>query len=158
MFSMAVEDALLTDLVMALARLTEDAETCGRPNLSLKYLLNVLKEHGNSPGLFHRCEARVQEIVNLLNPLKDFRNKVIAHRDRPTAMAMQPVRLPLTPNEISQFSSDLADVLNAIDEHYTDSATAFENPVGMGDVATLVQYIRRGIKGFDDDDQKLRGT
>jgi len=57
---------------------------------------------------------------------------------------------------IRDVCSELADVLNEIDVYYTDSMTPFEAPTEVGDGDTLVQYIRRAVRGFYDDDQTRR--
>jgi hypothetical protein len=157
-FCVVVEGALLTSVIMALSRLTENATTGGRPNLSLRYLLDLLSTYPGVQNLSGRCETQIQATVATLDPLRGFRNQVIAHRDRATALTMEPAELPIPIATISELCSDLGELLNDIDDHFTGAVTPFENPIEVGGVDNLIHYLRRGIQSFDDDEQARFGS
>ena len=157
-FTVVVEGALITAIVMALSRMTDNSTTFNKANLSLRRLFELLQAHGNAPALYARCERRINEIFDLLAPLKDFRHQVVAHRDLSAAMTMQPIPLPIPLSRIDELCSELGDVLNDIDDHFTESITSFEYPIEVGGVANLIHFLQRGIQGFDDDERdRFRG-
>jgi hypothetical protein len=85
-FAFAVQRAFYDTVCLALARLTDPEESCGKPNLSFAYLAKAISPYlGVSP---HGELLRKLEIArSAVSPLRVQRNRRIAHNDLKCSMA-----------------------------------------------------------------------
>jgi hypothetical protein len=73
------QEVLYDDVLMALFRLTEAAQTCGRDNCTLRRLLDIVRN--TRPALAANLEARLASPRATLDKYSDWRNKRIGHND-----------------------------------------------------------------------------
>ena len=74
-------ESLVNDIIMSFARLTDPANTCGKDNLSIAHLLEVLSGHA-TPHYLGEWRTAAQLFQDRCGPFKQLRNKRIGHRDR----------------------------------------------------------------------------
>ena len=148
------EDALSTDLTISIARLMDQPDHGKKkPNLTLQYLFELIREHGNAPTLLADVQARYAKLEVILKDIGELRNKVLAHRDRPTALTT-PLNLPLTAQNIIDVCNEFKGIINDIDGYFAESTTLFDFQVSYSNIDNLVRHLRRGIQGVNEDNER----
>jgi hypothetical protein len=133
----------IEQLVQRICRLTDDAQTGKRKNLTVKFLL----EHTD----FTSAPGTKEKLLRLSEPIHRFRGKIKVARDRFIShLDLEAVRLdrPLgrgaaSDDEWHQFWLDLQDFLNLLVRHHGDSGHFYLNAMGsMSDADALVTALR----------------
>jgi len=130
-------DALGNAVLLGLSRLSDPAKSCGKDNLSLKGIVGLL---GEWPELKSQARKGIKKLKDLLAPMRDWRNKVIAHRDRDTALQDAAF---LSPVEIGQIEASLSAVgafMNEISRYFGDPDTPYGQPCGDGEA--IIRYLK----------------
>ncbi|MBA4190803.1 MAG: hypothetical protein C0467_22685 [Planctomycetaceae bacterium] len=148
------EDSLSTDLTISIARLM-DPPVSGKnkPNLTLRYLFELIREYGNAPTLLDAVQARYAKLDAILKHIGELRNKVLAHRDRSTALTT-PLQLPLTTQNIIDVCAEFKGIINDIDGYFAESTTLFDFQVSYSNLDNLICHLRRGIQGMNEDNER----
>jgi hypothetical protein len=124
-FFLVVQDALATDIQLTVGKLADPAEQFGgkKQNATVQHLLKdaVNVEPAVEPTLKPLCE----KFVNASKPVRDLRNKVIAHLDLQTATKMISPPPEVTIQEVRAALDALAEFMNAIATHFGDSPTLY---------------------------------
>lgn len=133
---------LIEHLILQICKITDEAKTLGRENLTVKYLIEKTKPFVSS------------EEVKTLNSLSDgihafrgkiinARNKYIGHLDRASVLEGKPLG-QASPEEWHQFWLDLQDFLHVMHKHYVDPNSVFylNGVVGLSDAEALVDALR----------------
>ncbi|HYH65334.1 MAG TPA: hypothetical protein VD866_11620 [Urbifossiella sp.] len=160
--------SLINDIIISVARLMDPPTTGNqekkkkpakagkepkkRENLTLRYLFELIQQHGNARELHARVVARYQLLEPILTPISDLRNKVLVHRDRPTALTT-PLSIPITDQDIVRVCEVFQGIVNDIDHHFAESGTAFNVLLSVSNLDALLHILRRGMKGLDDDQE-----
>lgn len=148
------EDALVNDLILALARLMDPPESAKkpgtRPNLTLLYLFDLISTHGNAPSLHSAINARYAKLASLLADVKTLRDKVLAHRDR-TAALTTPLALSLTPDDLVAICDEFKGIINDVYGHFADTAILFDMQLSYSNLESLIRHLRRGIQATKED-------
>jgi len=78
---------------------------------------------------------------------REWRNKLIAHHDLDLALNRRAVALPaVTREQIDDVLSDLASLLNLVDEHFNNQTTFYEWIERGEGAAALLYVLRDGIR------------
>jgi hypothetical protein len=144
-----VQQVMYDDLVQSLFRLTDPTKSCGRPNLCLDRLAQVLTEAGACVAA--SVQAKSQAIDALLAPFADWRNRRTAHNDLATAQACHLQMSSLQgPSRalIEEVLAQVGELMNEAAAHYGEGLIAYEGtilPPGDGDalVRRLEDLARR---------------
>jgi hypothetical protein len=131
----------IEQLVQRICRLTDNAQTMGRKNLTIKFLI----EHTD----FTAAPGTKDKLLQLSGTIHRFRDKIKVARDRFIGhLDLEAVRLdrPLgeaPDEEWYQFWLDLQDFLNLLLRHHGDSGHFYLNAIGgMSDADSLVTALQ----------------
>jgi hypothetical protein len=131
---------LIEHLVLQVCKITDPAQTSGRSNLTVKYLV----QHGTYPP------ADLVSLTELSNSMEQFRakvvparNRIISHVDLEAVQEGVPLGGAAT-SEWDQFWQDLESFVQLVHRHYVDAAWDFRiTEVGMlSDSDGLVKALR----------------
>lgn len=145
-FFWVVEQAMFDDVVLRLCRLADPAEAKGktpRPNLTLATAYEEAKPRLGAAAA--QVQTLMEELKDILGPLRSVRNRLIAHLDRATAMKAE----------------RLADIHFATVEKALDTATQimqqleppdraffYQETIAQGDGNDLLRALRRAEHYF----------
>ena len=149
-----MQDSLLEDIVLHLARLTDPPKSVGKDNLTIQRLPKLISDA--------QLEAEVRTLVDAALAACEFtrawRNRRLAHRDLALALASATDPLPdINRAEIEAALAAIRDVLNSLAGHYWDSETAYEQVITDGGEAdSLVYYLQKGVRAEERRFERLR--
>jgi hypothetical protein len=131
----------IEQLVQRICRLTDNAQTMGRRNLTVKFLI----EHTDftaAPGTKDKLLQLSDSIHRFRDQIKVARDRFISHLDLEAVRLDQP--LGKAPDaEWYQFWLDLQDFLNLLLRHHGDSGHFYLNGIGgMSDADSLVTALQ----------------
>jgi hypothetical protein len=134
-------------LVLHICRLTDDAETMGRKNLTVKFLI----EHSNfssAPDTLEKLKRLSQSIDSFRDLILKARNRFISHVDLEAVRLGDPLGAAST-DKWRQFWLDLQDFLDLMLRHHVEPDRHFYlNGVGnMSDADSLLTALRNAKFG-----------
>lgn len=122
-FFLTVQDALATDIQLTLSKLADPAKSFGKENATVQHPLDdALKL---DLALKPKIEPLCGKFRDASKPVRDLRNKVIAHLDLTTATKTVPPLPGATANEVRAALEALAEFMNAIQTHFGEAPTAY---------------------------------
>lgn len=153
-FFKIVQDALLDNVVLNVARLTDPVKSVGKDNLTLLRLPDLIQDD----SLKKEVNALSQNALEISSFSRDWRNRRLAHNDLMLALNVGVKPLPgISREKIEKSLSAFRDVLNAISIKYWESTNFYEDLiVHGGDGQNVVRYIRAGIKAEEAKRERLR--
>jgi AbiU2 len=139
-----IQEIMLEDVVLHLARLSDRERTAGRDNLSLQRLPALVLDG----KLASEVAELTKRALNACKFTRDWRNRHLAHRDLNLALASSVDPLPgVSRAEIETALVSIRSVLNRISKHYMDSETAYQLVIANGrDASALIRYIGSGLR------------
>jgi len=142
-FFRTVQDSVLEDIFLHIARLTDSTKSMGKENLSFKRLPTLLTES----TIRVQVEAALVTLATATEFARDWRNRKLAHGD--LALALARTSEPLAPASRTHVKDALAamgTVLNAISLHFQESTTMFEfaGESTAGGATSMLYYLRAG--------------
>jgi AbiU2 len=147
-FFALLQQLLVHNIILYIARLTDEPETGGRENLTLSRLVLELSSNQKYSELRTRLDEKCKRIEKMSCPIRLYRHKLLAHADRVEG---------LTPNtklgkEISiltfrKLLKQIADFLNTFDYEFTNAETDYADLIRThGDVTNdFIAYLRKNI-------------
>ncbi len=141
-FFRIVQDTLWEDTLLHLARLTDSADTGGKPNLTIKRLAVLVED-----ALRDDVTGLVETAADKTAFARDWRNRHIAHRD--LRLALQDRAEPLEPGsraDVKEALAAVAAVLRRICQHYENKDIIFEYIGDAADAEALLYVIRDGLE------------
>lgn len=147
-----IEESVRYDLIITLYRLADEAGRGRRTNLTLRSLLDQVREHAFEE-FFTDCERQLDALDAHLAPLKERRNRTVGHNDRETALGTRNV-LPLSREHIEGSVAAIAAFMNRIAVHFDVPPTAYEYSHPLGGGQELIEVVRRGWQHEADEDLK----
>ena len=134
---------------MNLVRLTDRED-----DLTLKRILKISTPHCPCALVDVQTE-KLDAIIELVEPIKRIRNKVLGHND-PKHLENADLPPTVTRAQIKQVIRAIGEWMNDISLELTGQRDFydFENPVMVGDGESLVHYLRRAWLAFDEDDKR----
>jgi hypothetical protein len=145
-----IQDALISSMVMAFARLTDPVSALKKKqNLSLERLIQAVAP--GCDGEFRQSlEGRLQAIRGHIAPLKEMRNRKVGHTDFDTAFAATPdATMAFTRQEIGEGLGMIADLMNSVSLRFTRSTTVFQEPALHGTGGHLIFYLKAALDHFE---------
>ncbi len=148
-----IQDSLWEEILLHIVRLTDPPETGKKENLSIQRLL-LLEPDGS---LRHALEEKINTAKEKSDFCRDWRNRRIAHRDLHLALetGLHPLQ-PASRKAVKEALSSLADVLNTVTLHYSDSTTFFDVPSGYGGAESLLYVIDDGLRMSDERERRIQ--
>jgi hypothetical protein len=126
------------DVILSLARMTDPAETCGRPNATFDRLIDALKA-ASEPKLATSLENDLECVKSLCSSLRMMRNKVIAHSALKPQVITPPIR-----SEMEDILHRCGVMMNSFSEHYGNGTIAYDETIlGFGDGTALIKHLKR---------------
>ncbi len=147
-----IQRALATAIELAICRLTDEASSVGRQNLSLARLAETLPtdEHSN---LADELRAETVRLREKLEPtIRLLRNKVRAHNDYESKLGMRKDPLPtLDWATVREAARQIAELMNRAQPVVLgdDSTTGYDLTVLAGDGNDLLNALRRAGEHYD---------
>jgi hypothetical protein len=149
-----MQDALLEDVILHLARLTDPPQSMGKDNLTLRRL----------PAFIANAQltAEVTELVEAARAAcesaRAWRNRRLAHRDLGLALATATEPLPgISYATIKAALAAMAAVLNCLEGHYWNSEVAYEHFFTEGGEAdAMVYYLSEGVRAEEQRCERLQ--
>lgn len=144
-----IRDALLTDILLTLSKLSDPAESYGKTNATAEHLLNEIRNLTPAPAPGDKLRSLLQGYIHACKPIREVRNKMLAHLDRATALHTGHLTsMPITTvAQVNEALRALRDFMNAAAEYLGDGRTAYEffNTRGEGadDLISLLQMGER---------------
>lgn len=122
-----LDGILLHDIVLAIARLTDPAQTGSYINASLERLVEVLEPTLDS-SMVNSLKEKLDELDTLCEPIRKMRNKALAHTDLDTALSYHSDPLPgISRAYVEDVLKQIRDFLNILDEGFSRSVAAYEH-------------------------------
>jgi len=143
---LVVEDGIGTDIQLTLAKLSDPPAMGGYQNATLSRLLeDVARITGNDP-LVSRIESYLAEFRAACGPIRDRRNRLIAHSDLSTVLkdGSRPALPAPTIQEIEVALLALRNFMNTISRVFGETETAFEHFLSREDGDDLVHLLKMG--------------
>ena len=120
------QECLHRSVLLGIARLTDpQASGRGRENATLQRLPGVVREAGNS-ALAEQLELGVRELVQAVRPIRENRNRLLAHADLALALGSSDPLLPVTTKIIDEVLTQIRSLIQKVEHHYQETSTFFE--------------------------------
>lgn len=145
-FFNVIQDALATDIQLTLSKLSDPAMTFKKENATVHHLLNEV-EKLNVPELMAKLPPLYKTFSEACQPVRELRNKVIAHIDREIALRKASAPPTATVGQIREALEALSALMNAIEAYFDGSETAYEHfgTRGAG-VEALLGLLKMGLR------------
>jgi hypothetical protein len=145
-----IEESLRSDMAISIGRLCDPPELWGHQNLSLQKLAEQAKH----------IQGLVQLLDNFLTiskPVRDYRNKRIAHNDLKANLEPHDNPLPnITRKTIDDILKIGNEILNHILKFYkTETAIDFESTIVFGSGNKLIKWLKRAWRIYEEEQKAL---
>jgi AbiU2 len=152
-FARVVQDTLLEEVLLHIARLTDSPKSVGKDNLTIRGLAPLV----NDLVAREKITVLVEAAETATEFCRDWRNRHLAHRD--LLLALNRGAAPL--REASRLSvwtalRSIVATLNGISAHYLDSTSMFEVGLDPGGALNLLYVIDDGLKVAEERRSRLR--
>jgi hypothetical protein len=138
-----IQRVLWEETLLGIARLTGPQSTAGKQNLSLRRLPSLIGDD----GLRAKIEERLEVVKDKTSFALDWRHRHIAHRDLSLLQDKKAEPLAVASKQAVDDALDsMADVLNAIDKHFSNSSTAYWMTLTTWGAEELLFTIRDGLR------------
>ena len=143
LFFGVIQDVLWEDVILHIARLTDEPRTFDKENLTIK----MLPEYIDDPQLNASLYKLIKSSKKAVKFCRDWRNRLYAHRDLQLAVESGANQLkPASRKKVKDALTSIVNVLNAVTIHYQDSETSFDIPTGSGGAVSLLYVIDDGLR------------
>jgi len=113
------------DVVLALCRFTDRAETCGRQNTTLERLVNEVRASGDQK-LVEILEPLLNQVKLTCRPLRTYRNRRLGHNDLKACLKIQEQVVPgVDYATIEQCLKTIEQMMQQVLLYYDGIATEF---------------------------------
>jgi AbiU2 len=149
-----IQDTLLEDIILHLARLIDPPQSVGKDNLTLCRLPALIA----NAQLATEVTDLVKATQSACESARVWRNRRLAHRDLGLVLATATEPLPaISYATINAALTAMAAVLNCLEGHYWDSDTDYEHVLTEGGEAdSMVYYLSEGIRAEEQRLERLR--
>jgi hypothetical protein len=147
-----IQYVLWDETLLHIARLTDPPISMGHANLTIKNLPELV----NDPATKTVLVALVETAMNKTTFCRDWRNRRIAHSDLDLAMNKSATPLkPASRKQVTEALSAIADVLNKVDECYTNSKTHFKGGNITGNAESLLHVLDDGLRAQAEREERI---
>jgi hypothetical protein len=142
----SVEDSMLSDILLSVARLTDPPKSLGQENLSFE---NLIQEMPSG--------SLQTEVVNLLSQIKEktqdiktWRNKKLSHNDLQKALGSFSLP-PIQKKDLTDTLRLIPNIMNLIHRHFSDTMVMYEMCITSNDGDALLFYLEYGLDAWEED-------
>jgi hypothetical protein len=140
-FFETVHQTLIRDILLGISRLTDPLSTAGKDNLVLERLLQLPEVVANST-LSSKVAAQLIEVKAQAGPIRDYRNKYLAHLDLVASLAPGSDVLPgIARQDIDGVLESFSDLFNLIEQTLQDRTVAFKRISIHGGPEDLLKHL-----------------
>jgi hypothetical protein len=151
-----LDSILFNNIVLAIARLTDRAQTGSYTNASLERLVEAL-EPDLDAAMVDSLHKKLDKLTTFCKPIRERRNKALAHADLDTTLDYRSDPLPgISRADIEEALKQIRAFLNVIHVHFRKSAVGYEYvsfPFGGED---LIFHLENAQKYRENQDQEFR--
>jgi len=142
----SIEESMLFDILLSIARLTDPPRSVGRENLSFK---NLLQEMPNGP-LRMEINVLLSNIKQKTKDLETWRNKKLAHNDLQKALGgfFLP---PIQKKDLADILEMIPKAMNLIYRHFSDTEVRYDMCITSQDGDSLLFYLEYGLDAWEED-------
>lgn len=141
-----LNDIFIEQMVQRICRLTDNAQTMGRKNLTVKFLVEHT-DFSASPAALDKLRALSDFIHLFRNQIVEARNRFISHLDLEAVRLDKPLGVAPDPDWL-QFWLDLQDFLDLLLRYHGANGHFYLNAVGNLSDADLLLTALRNAKLF----------
>lgn len=150
---LVVQNILVADIILHIARLTGPSKSGGQENLTIERVITSVDD----AELRQKLDLRLRQIKDDSTSLTPWRNKVFTHLDLGRALDENAQPLPpITRGQIEKTLSAMAAILNAIQIHYKGAETRFDGIESSRGAEALIYYLQAGMKADDARRRRLQ--
>jgi hypothetical protein len=151
-----LDGILLHDIVLAIARLMDPPRSFGHDNASLARLIDALGPKA-SPALVGSLQEKLEDLQTLCQPIRDIRNRVLAHEDLATALNYHPDPLPgISRAYIEGVLERIRTFLNEPEENFRGLTTRYEDPWSLAGGEALIRALESAREHEECRERKFR--
>jgi hypothetical protein len=138
-----LQEVLLEDVVLHIARLSDSEKSVGKENLSFRRLPSLISDK----DLAVEVGSLVGSALTACGFARDWRNRRLAHGDLALALASSKDPLPgISRADIEGAMLSIRTLLNRLSGHYIDSEVIYQLLItNGGGVDSLVYYLQQGL-------------
>jgi hypothetical protein len=139
-----LQDELFQTNVLHIARLTDPPKTGGKDNLTVQNLPNLVSDKNLKNKLIGLLALANEKTVFC----RDWRNRRFAHHDLALATDNNKATPLATVNKdsVKDALKSLADIMNAVELHYFQGGTSFNDIATHNGASTLLYVLGDGVK------------
>jgi HEPN superfamily AbiU2-like protein len=152
-FFRLLNDSLWNDLLLHLCTLTDDPEVGRRKRqtLTIRRFSKLV-----DPAIQKNIKRLVSDAVKKCEFARDWRDRHIAHRDLRLALGEGATHLtPASRQNVIDAIRAIVAVLDAVEQHYCKTQTAYEHVSHLGDAVALLHVLRDGVEARDEQHRRL---
>jgi len=133
-----LDGILRHDVVLAIARLTDPPQSAGKDNASLARLIVMLTPFIDTT-LADEFRSGLEDLQAYCEPLRQIRNRLLAHDDLATALQYHPDPLPgINRAFIEGVLEKIRKLLGDIEERFRGSRTSHQDVISSDDGESLI--------------------
>jgi AbiU2 len=152
-FFYMTQQVLWESTMLHIARLTDPPNTGGRANLTIHNLAALIGDQALRATLKDRLVA----VKKATGFCRDWRNRHFAHRDLDLALNKSAMLLEVATVEKTRAAlKAMADVLNAVELHYSQSETAYDFASPLNGALALLYVLDDGIKAKRKREERIK--
>lgn len=146
-----VQDGFWDGTLMHIARLTDPPVSAGKTNLTIKSLPELV-----DAKLKANISQLVEKAVSHAAFARDWRNRVLAHLDLDLALDKSATPLAEASRKQARLAMEaIAAVMNAVEAHYMDSATAYDFGKPLNGAVSLLYVLNDGVHVREEREAQL---
>ncbi|HPT31753.1 MAG TPA: hypothetical protein PLW67_07930 [Prolixibacteraceae bacterium] len=142
-------------LILAASRFIDPAQSRGNQNLSIKLLGKYANELPARQA--EKINANLEKIEHAADIIRQYRHKLISHRDKEMAM-LSSIGLPIVFVEsIEEIFETLAETLNIFHHHLEDTQVEHDSRLILNGTDRLLHFLSLGVEAGKRGDSAEEG-
>lgn len=138
-----LEGIMRHDVLLRIARLTDPSHLGQHDNASLAQLIDLLEPHVDS-ALLASLRASHYDLVEYCRPIRDLRNRILAHDDLATALHYHPEPIPgISRADVEGALQRIRQLITRVEQRFRDSETDYREVIGTGLADSLLDALER---------------
>ncbi len=147
-FFVLLQQLLVNNIILCIARLTDKPTTGRRENLTLSRLVLELSDNQKYSELRTRLNEKYERIEKMSGPIRLYRHKLLAHADRAVCLKTNTnLGEEISIKFIRELLKQIADFLNTFDYEFTNATTDYADLIRRyRDVTNdFIAYLRKNV-------------
>ena len=142
----SVEDSMLADILLSIARLTDPPKSAGQENLSFENLIQEIPE-----GVLRaKAVSFLSEIKDKTQAMTTWRKKKLAHNDLKKALGSFSLP-PIQKKDLTDTLELIPKIMNLLYGHFSDTEIIYDMCITSNDGDSLFFYLEYGLDAWEED-------